>query len=74
MANIDAALRQAGACMKDVVRVHYLLPDRADFPKCWPVLQKWLGQVRPAATMMQAALFTEEMRIEVEVTAHILPG
>lgn len=34
-----------------------------------PVLQKWLGSVRPAATMIQAGLMEEAMKIEVEVTA-----
>lgn len=55
--------------MADVVRVRYILPDRDDFPKTWPVLQKWFGDVRPAATMVQAGLMKEEMRIEIEVTA-----
>lgn len=55
--------------MRDVVRVRYILPDRTDFPKTWPVLQKWFGDVRPAATMMQAGLMEEVMKIEIEVTA-----
>lgn len=55
--------------MKDVVRVRYILPDRDDFPKTWPVLQKWFGDVRPAATMLQASLMKDEMKIEIEVTA-----
>ncbi|KAK3994907.1 Endoribonuclease L-PSP/chorismate mutase-like protein [Cladorrhinum sp. PSN332] len=67
--NIGAALKEAGAEMKDVVRVRYILPDRKDFEKCWPVLQKYLGDVRPAATMIQAGLMEEVMKIEVEVTA-----
>lgn len=70
--NTEAALKQAGAGMKDIVRVHYLLSDRGDFPACWPVLRKWFGDIRPAATMMQALLMKEEMKIEIEVTAHIL--
>ncbi|KAK3324714.1 Endoribonuclease L-PSP/chorismate mutase-like protein [Cercophora scortea] len=67
--NIAAALAEAGAGVADIVRVRYILPDRADFPKTWPVLKKWLGEVRPAATMVQAGLMEEVMRIEVEVTA-----
>lgn len=69
MRNINEALVQAGAGMKDVVRVRYILPDRKDFPTTWPVLQKWLGDVRPAATMIQAGLMEEVMKIEIEVTA-----
>ena len=67
--NIDAALREAGATLADVVRVRYLLPDAADFPPCWPVLQRWFGEVRPAATMQVCGLADPRMRIEIEVTA-----
>ncbi|RMJ07336.1 hypothetical protein CDV36_013063 [Fusarium kuroshium] len=69
LTNIAAALKDAGASIEDVVRVRYILPDRDDFPKTWPVLQKWFGNVRPAATMVQSALMKEEMKIEIEVTA-----
>jgi enamine deaminase RidA (YjgF/YER057c/UK114 family) len=55
--------------MADIVRVRYILPDRNDFPTIWPVLQEYLGDVRPAATMIQAGLMEEAMKIEVEVTA-----
>ena len=34
-----------------------------------PVLQKWFGDVRPAATMIEAGLMEEVMKIEIEVTA-----
>ena len=67
--NIDAALREAGATLADVVRVRYLLPDAADFPPCWPVLQRWFGEIRPAATMQVCGLADPRMRIEIEVTA-----
>lgn len=69
MRNIAAALQEAGAEMKDIVRVRYILPDRTDFPKTWPVLQRWLGESRPAATMIVAGLMEEVMKIEIEVTA-----
>ncbi len=67
--NIEAALAQAGATLADVVRVHYLLPDAADFERCWPALRAAFGAVRPAATMMQVGLADPRMRIEIEVTA-----
>ncbi len=67
--NIVSALEAAQATMADVVRVTYVLPDAADFPKCWPVLQKYFGQVRPAAMMISAGLADPRMRIEIEVTA-----
>lgn len=44
------------------------------FPDCWPLLKQWFGDVRPAATMIQAGLTKEEMLIEVEVTARKRTG
>jgi len=67
--NIDSALRQAGSNLSDVVRVTYILPDGKEFTQCWPVLRKYFGDVRPAATMISAQLLDPRMRIEIEVTA-----
>lgn len=67
--NIEAALREAGASLADVVRVTYILPDAADFQACWPVTRKHLGEARPAATMISAGLADPRIRIEIEVTA-----
>ena len=67
--NIQAALAHAGASLDDVVRVTYVLPDGANFPKCWPVLKKYFGSIRPAAMMISAGLADPRMQIEIEVTA-----
>ena len=67
--NIQAALRQAGADLADIVRVTYLVPDAARFSECWPILRKYLGEIRPAATMISAGLADPRMQIEIEVTA-----
>ena len=67
--NITSALMKAGFELADVVRVHYLFPDSADFEPCWPVMKKYLGDVRPAATMFVAGLADPRMKIEIEVTA-----
>jgi enamine deaminase RidA (YjgF/YER057c/UK114 family) len=67
--NIEAALREAGASLGDVVRVTYIVPNAADFPLCWPVLRRYLGEIRPAATMIAAGLADPRMKIEIEVTA-----
>lgn len=69
--NIREALEQAGSSMGDVVRVTYILRDRDDFESCWPVLEKWLGQIRPAATMFEARLINDDIRIEIQVTAKL---
>jgi enamine deaminase RidA (YjgF/YER057c/UK114 family) len=67
--NIQSALKQAGADFADVVRVMYIVPDAARFADCWPVLRKYLGAVRPAATMISAGLSDPRMQIEIQVTA-----
>jgi enamine deaminase RidA (YjgF/YER057c/UK114 family) len=67
--NIQSALEQAGASLRDVVRVTYVLPKAEDFPQCWPILRKYFGDVRPAAMMISAGLADSRMRIEIEVTA-----
>ncbi len=72
--NIDAALQQAGASMRDVVRVTYVLPNAAEFPECWPVLRRYFGEIRPAAMMISAGLADPRMRIEIEVTAKKRPA
>ncbi|MBD2512343.1 RidA family protein [Nostoc sp. NMS4] len=67
--NINAALTEAGLVMQDIVRVRYILPIREDFEQSWPVIRKYLGDIRPAATMIVAGLSDPRMRIEIEVTA-----
>ena len=67
--NIQAALAEAGASLADVVRVTYILPRGEDFPQCWPILRKYFGEVRPAATMISARLIDPRIHIEIEVTA-----
>ena len=69
---IGEALEKAGTDFDHVVRVHYILPDRTEFPACWPILRDAFGDNPPAATMIEAGLITPEDRIEIEVTA-ILP-
>jgi enamine deaminase RidA (YjgF/YER057c/UK114 family) len=69
--NIEAALKKANAGLKDIVRVMYILPNADDFSKCWPILNKHLDEIRPAATMISAGLADSRMKIEIEVTAKL---
>jgi enamine deaminase RidA (YjgF/YER057c/UK114 family) len=69
--NIQSALREAGADLKDIVRVTYMLPKAERFPDCWPVLRKYFGGIRPAATMICTGLADPRMQIEIEVTARM---
>jgi enamine deaminase RidA (YjgF/YER057c/UK114 family) len=57
--------------MRDVVRVRYILPNAADFPATWPALRSAFGDIRPAATMIEAGLADPRMKIEIEVDAII---
>jgi enamine deaminase RidA (YjgF/YER057c/UK114 family) len=67
--NVETALTEAGCAFTDVVRVRYLLPDRADFEPCWPVLRARFGEIRPAATMLVCGLSDPRMKFEIEVYA-----
>lgn len=71
LGTISRALAEAGAGLDDVVRVRYILPEKADWPKCWPITSEAFARARPAATMIVAELQEPEMKIEVEVTARL---
>ncbi|MDT0609150.1 RidA family protein [Streptomyces lancefieldiae] len=72
--NVEAALAEAKCTFADVVRVRYMLPDRAAFEPCWPVLRRAFGEVRPAATMLVCGLADPRMKIEIEVYARRTPA
>lgn len=68
-ATIGWALDQGGFTMADIVRVQYTVTDAALVEALVPVLGEFLGEIRPAATMVIAGLIRPEMKIEIEVTA-----
>jgi enamine deaminase RidA (YjgF/YER057c/UK114 family) len=67
--NISDTLQQAGSDLSEIVRVLYIVPEAAEFPKCWPVLRRYFKDIRPAATMISAGLADRRMKIEIQVTA-----
>jgi enamine deaminase RidA (YjgF/YER057c/UK114 family) len=69
MKNIEAALNQGEVSLSDIVRVTCIVADVADASRCWAVVQRYLGEVRPAATMFAAGLADPRMKVEIEVTA-----
>lgn len=69
--NIEKALVQAGSSIDNIVRIHYIYPNRLDFELCWPVFKKYLNNAKPAATMFVAGLLDEAMKVEIEVTARL---
>lgn len=67
---IDAALREAGSGLGDIVRATYYVADSADAVPVLEVCGAVLGEVRPAATIVTVAgLLRPEMKVEIEVTA-----
>ncbi len=69
LATIEAALREAGFALEDVVRVHYYIADAAFADAVFVETGRVFGAIRPAATMIVAELIRPEMKIEIEVTA-----
>ncbi|MGA7806412.1 RidA family protein [Bradyrhizobium sp.] len=67
---IEAALQEAGFAMADIVRATYYLIDVRDADAHFAVCGEFLGEIRPAATLLVvAALLKPEMKVEIEVTA-----
>lgn len=69
-ATIERALGEAGFAMSDLVRVSYIVSDRAYQDAVFAVSGRLLGAIRPAATMIVAGLIRPEIKIEIEATAY----
>lgn len=67
---IGKVLGDAGFAMADIVRATYYVTDAKDADAVFAVCGEFLGEIRPAATLLViAALLKPEMKIEIEVTA-----
>ncbi|WP_425092375.1 RidA family protein [Tropicimonas sp. S265A] len=66
---IEHVLGEAGFTMHHLVKMTYILPDRALVPVATSVFGEVLGSIRPAATMIIAGLMEPEMLVEVEAIA-----
>jgi enamine deaminase RidA (YjgF/YER057c/UK114 family) len=67
---IEAALKEAGFAMADIVRATYYVTDVKDADALFAVCGAYLGEIRPAATLLVVAgLLKPEMKVEIEVTA-----
>ena len=72
IATIAAALGEAGAELRHVVRTVVYVLDMADIDQIARAHEETFGQSRPASTLVQvAALTPTSARVEIEVTAVI---
>ena len=67
---IEAALKEGGFAMADIVRATYYVTDAKHVDAHFAVCGEVLGDIRPAATLLVVtALAKPEMKVEIEVTA-----
>jgi len=67
---IEAALKEGGFAMADIVRATYYITDIADAEPFLAVCGETFGEIRPATTLLVVAgLYKPEMKVEIEVTA-----
>jgi enamine deaminase RidA (YjgF/YER057c/UK114 family) len=72
---IEAALREAGASLADVVRTRVFLVDAADGPAVGEVHGRVFGDVRPASGFIVVSGFLDpRWRVEIEADAVVPRG
>ena len=70
--NLMAILKFNGRRMKDVVKITHFLTDAANLPAYNEVRSKYLGEERPASTLLiVAGLARPDLLVEVEMVAAI---
>jgi len=72
LALIEKALVQAGARFEDVVRTRMFIAHVEDWEEIGRAHGEVFGTIRPAATMVVAALLNPKWRVEIEAEA-VLP-
>jgi enamine deaminase RidA (YjgF/YER057c/UK114 family) len=64
--NLRVALHAVGAEPEDIVKVTNYIVDRSNLPVLVEVRKAILGEMRPASTLVVAALAREELLVEIE--------
>jgi enamine deaminase RidA (YjgF/YER057c/UK114 family) len=72
LALIEKALAQAGARFENVVRTRMFIAHVEDWEEIGRAHGEVFGTIRPAATMVVAALLNPKWRVEIEAEA-VLP-
>ncbi|MGJ7545914.1 RidA family protein [Variovorax sp. LT1R16] len=67
--NASTALAQAGAGLKDVVRVRMYISDPLHYERIMAVFAETFDGVNPACTTVQAGLFEREIFVEMDMDA-----